>query len=108
MRRGLWPVALVLVLVLALCGLGRLIKPYTFCRSGSVPLGQDEWKLTQTAPNKYVGTVRYYRVSNCTYIGDAKNATWEYRPADDTLYSCSYSPDPSLPGGGCSTSKRVK
>jgi hypothetical protein len=87
---------------------GRLIKPYTFCHSGSVPLGQDEWKLTQTAPNKYVGTVRYYRVSNCTYIGDAKNATWEYRPADDTLYACSYSPDPSLPGGGCSTSKRVK
>lgn len=87
---------------------GRLVKTYTFCQSGSVPLGQDEWKLRRTTPNKYVGTVRFYRVSNCTYVGDAKNATWEYRPATDTLYSCAYSPDPSLPGGGCTDSKRVK
>jgi hypothetical protein len=87
---------------------GRLVKTYTFCHSGSVPLGQVEWKLTRTAANTYTGTVRYYKVSDCTYIGDATGATWDYRPADDTLKSCSYSPNPALPGGGCSISKRVK
>jgi hypothetical protein len=87
---------------------GRTVKPYTFCHSSSVPLGQVEWVLHRTAPNKYTGTVRYYKVSDCTYIGDAQNATWEYKPADDTLYACSYSPNPSIPGGGCSTEHRVK
>lgn len=87
---------------------GKLVKTYTFCSSGSVPLGQVEWAITRTAAFNYKGTVRFYRVSNCTYIGDAKGATWKYQPADDTLYGCSYSPDPSLPGGGCATMKRVK
>jgi hypothetical protein len=87
---------------------GRLVKTYTFCGSGSVPLGQVEWAFTRAAPYNYTGTVRYYRVSTCAYIGDAKGATWKYQPADDTLYACSYSPDPNIPGGGCAVVKRAK
>lgn len=87
---------------------GTLMEPFTFCRSGSVPLGQVQWRITRTAAYTYTGTVRFYKVSDCSYIGDATNATWKYRPADDTLYACSYSPDPGLPGGGCSTLPRVK
>ena len=86
---------------------GVTVKPYTFCRSGSVPLGQVEVTMIRTAPGKYVGTVRYYKVSNCEYIGEGQGATWEYRDADDTLLACSYSPNPSIPGGGCETPKRV-
>jgi len=87
---------------------GRTVEPYTFCHSGAVPLGQVEWKLKRTAPNTYTGTARYYRVSDCAYIGDAENATWQYNPADDTLVVCSTSPNPDLPGGGCETERRVK
>jgi hypothetical protein len=87
---------------------GRTVEPYTFCQSGAVPLGQVEWKLKRTAPNTYTGTARYYRVSDCAYIGDAENATWQYNPADDTLVECSTSPNPDLPGGGCETEHRIK
>jgi hypothetical protein len=87
---------------------GRTVEPYTFCQSGSVPLGQVEWKLTRIAPNSYTGSVRYYRVSDCAYIGDSDDATWQYNPADDSLVACSTSPDPALPGGGCETEHRIK
>jgi hypothetical protein len=86
----------------------KLIKTYSFCQSGNVPLGQVEWVIRRTAQYTYTGTVRYYRTSDCTYIGTTKHASWKYRLADDTLYSCSSSPNPSYPGGGCSVLTRAK
>ena len=87
---------------------GRLVKTYTFCRSGSVPLNQVEAVITRTSVNHYSLTLRFYRLSDCTWIGDATGATYLYRPADDTIYACSWSPNPSYPGGGCSVSTRAK
>lgn len=86
---------------------GSLVVTYTFCRSGSVPTGQVEVTMTRTAPGRYTGTVRFYRVSDCTWIGDAQGATWEYDPYKDTLLACSYSPRADLPGGGCEVATRV-
>ncbi|MFN8224678.1 MAG: hypothetical protein U0R50_15685 [Gaiellales bacterium] len=86
---------------------GRLIKTYGFCRSGSVPLGQVEVEARRVSPGHYRGSVRYYRVSDCTFIGKAVGATWTYDAPTDTLTGCSTSPDPAYPGGGCETMRRV-